>query len=728
MSRVFGKYGPAHPRLGRIGFHAVRPLITALYAARRLYRPDGRYAHERAASMMEKLRRGETVYLMGIAPSGHNSGVALVEASPTQGVRLICNEEEERFTGVKHYGGYPELSVESLRYRLDQLGIRPQAIHACLASWNYVDFIPFGVRVVAEHFPFSLPLAHPSSSPKFNHVHAWRAASAPGRLGLQLGLNGAMPVIGMRHHDNHAYFAYGVSPFNRDETPVMVTVLDGYGDDGSASLYVASRGKLELISSNDSLADSLGAFYSLISSTQGGWTTLSSEGRYMGACAWGNNDRLTNPYYRRLRQLFYFADEGRFYINREMVNWHKWGEMRPYGEGLEAMLGAPIPRKMMWNPDAVLQVEDVKHPEATQERLDKAAATQLVFEDVLFHVVDFLIRFTRSDKLVMSGGTALNCLASMRLLDRFDQGYYRTYLGKNTRLQLWVPPTPGDAGVAMGAAFNFALSNGVSVGPRLRHAYYCGMAPNRENIRLALHNTAEIAHIFLGDINSQQVREQVADFAAYVVAHDGVIGFFHGSAETGPRALGHRTIVANPCNPNTLQNINALVKFRERIRPLAPIATYEAAQRYFELSPGAAANDYNAYNYMVLTAQARPESFRTIPAVVHHDGTCRVQIIREDVDPFTHAYLKAMGRRLGVEISVNTSLNVGGPIVQTPAQALETLRRSKGMTGLLMVAAEGDTFLAWHNVASPPKDAGRQLMAWYHQWEAEKALEPMYVT
>jgi len=316
----------------------------------------------------------------------------------------------------------------------------------------------------------------------------------------------------------------------------------------------------------------------------------------------------------------------------------------------------------------------------------------------------------------------------MRLLDRFNQDYYRRSLGKNTRLQLWVPPTPGDAGVAMGAAFNFALSNGAQPGPNLRHAFYCGAPPSRDSIRVALEGTAEIAHISLGDINSRQTRNRIADFAAYIVAHDGVIGLFHGPAETGPRALGHRTILANPCNPNTLETINELVKFRERIRPLAPMATYEAAHRYFELSPGAAADDYNAYNYMVLTAEARPESCRTIPAVVHHDGTCRIQIVREDIDPLTYAYLKAMGRRLGVEISVNTSLNVGGPIAQTPTQALETLKRSKGMTGLLMVAAEGDAFLAWHNVVSPPKDAGQRLMTWYRQWQAEEAPEPTWVT
>ncbi|MFQ6029234.1 MAG: carbamoyltransferase N-terminal domain-containing protein, partial [Dehalococcoidia bacterium] len=461
MSRVFGKYGPAHPWLGWLAFSATKPLMTAVYAGRKSYRPDSRYSRERIVSMQDKLGRGERVYLMGIGPCGHNSGAALIEASLERGVHLICNEEEERYTGIKHYAGYPEHSVESVRRRLADLGIGPKAIHACLASWNYVDFISSGLRVAFEHAPVSLALSIPSCSPKFNGIHVWQAIEAPMRLGKQLGLDGPMPIIAMRHHDNHAYFSYGVSPFNRSKDPVMVTVLDGYGDDGAISLYIAEGNKLKRIRSNGSTFDSLGALYSIISSTQGGWTTLSSEGRYMGASAWGNNDRLTNPYYRQLRQLIYFRNEGQVYVNRAMTNWHKWGELRPYNAALKEILGEPIPLKDMWNPDAVLRVEDIKHSPMTQERLDKAAATQLLFEDVLFHIISYLIRTTGSHKLVMTGGTALNCVANMRLLEHFDTTYYERYLGKKACLHLWVPPTPGDAGVAIGAAYNFALSNGV---------------------------------------------------------------------------------------------------------------------------------------------------------------------------------------------------------------------------------------------------------------------------
>ncbi len=721
MSTVSGKYGPALPWLGSGAYIAARPIVKIVFASRKFYHSNSAYARERVVSMHDVLRRGERVYLMGIGPSGHNSGVALVEASMERGVRLICNEEEERYIGIKHYTGYPELSIASLEKRLSDLAISPREIHACLASWNYIEFLAHGARWIAEHFPFSLAMLLPAVAPNFNATHAWRALLAPRRLGKQLGLERAMPIIAMRHHDNHAYFSYGVSPFSRSPDPVLVTVLDAYGDDGAISLYVAKDGRLECIRNNKSLFDSLGAIYSIISSTQGGWTTLSSEGRYMGASAWGDSNRLTNPFYQRLRQLVYFDDEGQVYVNRAMANWHKWGEIRPYTDALKGILGDPIPPKRMWNPDAVLRVEDIQHSPITQERVDKAAATQLLFEDVLFHIIGHLIRATGSDKLVLTGGTALNCVANMRLLEHFDTDYYERYLGKKTRLHIWVPPTPGDAGVVMGAAYNFALGNGVPVGESLRHAFYCGTLPTTKDIRQALDGQADIAHIVLGNVAEPRQREKVADLAAYIVALDGVLGFFHGAAETGPRALGHRSIVANPCNPNTLANINQLVKFRERIRPLAPIVTYAAAQRYFDLSPGASDDDHNAYNYMVLTARAKPESRALIPAVIHHDGTSRIQIVREDIDPFTYAFLKAMGRRLGVEVAVNTSLNVGSPIVQTPAQALQALKRSRGMTGIILIGDEGDAFLAWHNVIIPPKDAGERLRTWYREWQQKSA-------
>ena len=208
---------------------------------------------------------------------------------------------------------------------------------------------------------------------------------------------------------------------------------------------------------------------------------------------------------------------------------------------------------------------------------------------------------------------------------------------------------------------------------------------------------------------------------ANIIAHDGVLGLFQGASETGPRALGHRSILANPCNPDTLKILNAHVKYRETFRPLAPMLTMEEAKRLYDLSEGASDDNYNAYNYMVLTAKAKPESFQQVPAVIHRDGTSRIQIVHEETDMFSYAILKALGRRLGVEGVVNTSLNVGTPIVQTPAQAIKALKLSRWMTGLLLVEEGGKAHLVWHAIDKAPKDAGRRLLQYIQECQEMRA-------
>ena len=495
----------------------------------------------------------------------------------------------------------------------------------------------------------------------------------------------------------------------------MISVIDGTGDLGSTSLYLAEHGSMRSVRCNRSVFDSLGAYYGVISSTQGGWNWLSSEGRYMGAAAYGDSDRQTNPFYKALRRIFSLAPEGQVYLNRALANWQCDVFDHPYTPELTRILGAPIAQKDLWNPDAILRVEDVLHKPNTQERLDKAAATQMVFEDALFHIIDAFIRRSGSDRLIMTGGTALNAVANMRLLEHFDEAFYERALGKRTRLHIWVPPVPNDAGVTMGAAYLFAQHAGVGVGPPMDHAFYCGSAPTEREIRAALDHARDVAWIHLGDASTPEGRAAIADLMAFITARDGVIAIFQGAAETGPRALGHRSIVANPCNARTREVLNDRVKYREAIRPLAPMLTLEAAKRWFHLSEGASDDNYNAYNYMVLTARARPGARERIPAVIHADGTGRLQIVREHADPVTYAYLKALGRRIGVEVAVNTSFNVGGPIAQTVLHAIETLRRSKGMDAVLMFAEEGPVFAAWHGVA---QDEGH-FRTWLGEWRAE---------
>ncbi len=497
----------------------------------------------------------------------------------------------------------------------------------------------------------------------------------------------------------------------------MIAVIDGSGDCASISLYLGENGAIRQIHSNGSIFDSLGMFYSVISSTQGGWTPLSSEGRYMGAAAYGDINRSTNRFYSQLRDIFSLRPNGDVHLNRSMANWHSAMLRKPYAPKLYSILGAPILSNEMWNPDAVLRVEDIDHRPSTKDRLDKAAATQLVFEDTLTHIIDWLIRTTGSDRLVLTGGAALNAVANMRLLERFDVSYYDQILKRSTQLHLWVPPVPGDAGSPVGAAYTFAARAGARSGHTLEDAFYCGSAARLSDILDTLRDAPQTAWLIVGDASHRSGIDAIADLMAFITARDGIIAIFQGAAETGPRALGHRSILANPCNPRTRQLLNEHVKYREPIRPLAPMATLAAAQELFELEVGASDDGYNAYNYMVLTVRAKSRARVQVPAVIHADGTARLQIVREHTDVVTHSYLKALGRRIGVEVAVNTSFNVGGPIAQNPVQALETLRRAKAMDGLFMFSDEGPVVMAW--VKESGTVASGRVQKWLADWQLE---------
>jgi carbamoyltransferase len=716
--------GTRHPRLAAWVSRVATPLAERLVSRLGLVGFDSEPARRQRDRLERAIREGRESYVLGVGIGFHNSGAALVRVTAEGAVELICNEEEERYSAVKHCADYPEHSLEAVKRQMAGLGIGPADLAACVSSWEYAKaIVMFCIRFPLEEAPMGLrrPFGDDSSEAVSDDIGRLMRTGAK-RLSRQLGHQDRMPIVGMRHHDNHAYFSYGVSPFANDDEPTMVVVLDGSGDDASTSLYEARDGGVTLLQARGAnVLDSLGMLYGMLSSTQGGWPMLSSEGRYMGAAAWGNGSRLSNRHYRRLRQILYFGPEGEVRVNRALANWTWGGWSKPYTEELIEILGEPIPVEQMWDPDAVLNVEDVRHPEVTRDRVDKAAAVQMVFEDALAHIVEHLIRQTGSSRLVLTGGAALNCVANMRLLESFDEHWYEHQLGRgDTRLQLWVPPVPGDAGTPAGAAYAFAMRAGARPGPALKHAFYCGFAPTTTEIRAAVGAEPTLGSMQLGDCSEPEQMARVADLLAHLLANDRILGLYQGASETGPRALGHRSILANPCNPDTRRLLNERVKHRELIRPLAPMLTRAAAERLFHLHPGAAADDYNAYNYMVLTALARPEAHELIPSVIHHDGTGRLQIVRPDVDPFCHEFLVAMGRRVGVEASVNTSLNVGAPIAHTPEQAVDTLKRARGMDGLLMIGEEGLATLVW---LQDRAEARERLIESISGWAAETGFE-----
>ncbi len=301
------------------------------------------FAKARIAFVRDKLERGETVYLAGLAPPGtHNSGVALVEVTKANGPRLIVNNEEERFSGNKHTTEYPKSSIDAMVATLRGIGRDIGDIDAWLTSWDYPDLAGTIARSVLEEAPQSLKLLRTTEAAGFDGRRLDQMTRTPKILARQLGVPERVPLICMPHHDNHAWFSYAASPFADDDEPTAIAVLDGTGDRGSISLYVVENGGMRKLYCNDSMFDSLGAFYSVISSTQGGWTWLSSEGRYMGAAAWGDMNRASNPYYSRLKSVLDFGERGEVRINRALANWYCDPFDHPYKAALIDILGEPL--------------------------------------------------------------------------------------------------------------------------------------------------------------------------------------------------------------------------------------------------------------------------------------------------------------------------------------------------------------------------------------------------
>jgi carbamoyltransferase len=248
-----------------------------------------------------------------------------------------------------------------------------------------------------------------------------------------------------------------------------------------------------------------------------------------------------------------------------MANWYCEPSENPYKMALIDVLGPPLSPDQLWNPDAMLRVEDIHHRPETKDRLDKAAATQLVFEDAMIHVVDHLLRVTGASRLVLTGGVALNAVGNMRLLEHFDEAWFASAQQRDARLHLWVPPVPGDPGVTIGAAWLFAHLAGAPRGAPITHAFYCGSPPANADIERAL-TASDIGSQRIGEVGTPDGRNAIADLMAFVIARNGVIALYQGAAETGPRALGHRSILANACDPRR-GRLNGASNTAKAIRP-----------------------------------------------------------------------------------------------------------------------------------------------------------------
>ncbi|GAA3142892.1 carbamoyltransferase family protein [Streptomyces echinatus] len=459
------------------------------------------------------------------------------------------------------------------------------------------------------------------------------------------------PLTPVRHHLAHACYAVAAAGEDR----LTVVVADGLGETDALSVFAYRDGRLDRIRSWPWRA-SLGLYYSLVTQHLG-WLANSDEYKVMGLAAYGDPDR----YRKVFDEAVVLRDDGGVDIaflslpgrpaERELH--------RPAGAWLTARLG---PRRAREDP-------------VEQHHADLAAAAQQRLEQALQHVITTAVARTGIGHVAFGGGVALNCLAVGRLAGHACDA-------------LLVPPAPGDDGTAIGAALALLdLDRARTAWPALPL-----LGPPPTATSLLARRPDHLACVTDPRIRSRMV--------AQVLAAGAVVGWAHGPMEFGPRALGNRSIFADPRTVASRERVNRAVKQREPFRPLAPAVKAGAARRYFDLPPA-------QLRHMTAVAHARPAAVQEVPAVVHADNTSRVQVVHRSEHPVLWQLLDAFEALTGVPVLLNTSLNVNGrPMACTAEDALATYD-----TGTLDVLVVDGHVLATDSWRSRVLDALRRATA-----------------
>ncbi|SCF28927.1 carbamoyltransferase family protein [Micromonospora mirobrigensis] len=401
------------------------------------------------------------------------------------------------------------------------------------------------------------------------------------------------------HHVAHAASAGLAAPPAGDDTAVLV--LDGRGEVASHLSGVYRDGQLSSLYSQE-LPHSLGLLYEDLTRHLG-FMHSSDEYKVMALASYGRPKHLG-----LLRELVTVTDEGGFHVDR--IDWASLAKATP--------------------PDG----------ELTEEHADLAASVQARLEEVILDLSRWLYDAAGGPStLAMAGGVALNCVANARIA---AEGPYR---------DVWVQPAAGDSGTALGAALHVATGLGDRSVPMTGADLGRGWSDEEleaELRRAALPYTRP---------------ESIAAEAARVLADNGIVAWYQGRSEYGPRALGHRSLLAHPGDPETTRRMND-VKGREQFRPIAPMVR---AERFADIFDGVYPS-----RYMLFVHQVKPQWRDRIPAVTHVDGTARVQTVHTDTEPLVAELLAEFERRTGLPVVVNTSLNTAGrPMVDTPREAME---------------------------------------------------------
>ena len=568
--------------------------------------------------------------ILGLSAFYHDSAAALVEDG-----RIVRAAQEERFTRKKHDPGFPRNAVA---YCLEAVG-------GSLADVDYVTFYdkPF---IKFERLIETYLAMAPRGFTSFRAaIPVWLKEKLFLKRLLQRSLRewapkgrvkALPPMLFTEHHISHQASAFYPSPFEE----AAVLSLDGVGEWATTAWGVGRGHHLE-IHKEIHFPHSLGLLYSAFT-YQTGFRVNSGEYKLMGLAPYGT------PRWKQtiLDHLIDVKPDGSFRLNQDYFDYCTG--LRMTSDRFTELFGVP-PRPA--------------ESELRSEHMDLAASVQAVTEEVVLRLARSLAAETGLPNLCLAGGVALNCVANGAVLR--DGPFER----------IWIQPAAGDAGGAVGAALatyhGFLGASRSPQEPDGMSGCYLGPEFASDDVQRRLTESGARLHRFS--------RDEILDRTAALLADGRSVGWFQGRMEFGPRALGHRSILADPRQPETQKKLNLQIKYRESFRPFAPMVLVEDLEEWFELSEPSP--------YMLLVAPVAEAHRRAgtgpaegleklalvrsdIPAVTHVDYSARVQSVSADQSPRVHALLRAFKEKTGCPVLVNTSFNVRGePIVCTPEEA-----------------------------------------------------------
>jgi carbamoyltransferase len=578
------------------------------------------------------------VYILGVSCYYHDAAAALLQ----DGI-LIAAAEEERFSRVKHDYGFPR---NAIRFCLDQAGIAGKDL-------DYVVFFEKPFRKFDRILMTTLQ-TYPRSSKVFREsMISWMVDKLWVGTTLQTALGvGKEKVLFCEHHLSHAASAYLCSPF--DEAAILT--VDGVGEWVTAT-YGVGRGSDIRLSKQIEFPHSIGLLYSAFTAFLG-FEVNEGEYKVMGMAPYGV-PRYLDKVWKLVRQ----NTDGSFSLDMDYFCFH-YSTDRTYNQRFVALFGEPRPSALQFFTKQTGFPKYFGAPPGNYDELctlnqhyaDIAASIQQVTEELLLGMANHLYRETGLKRLCIAGGVGLNSAANARIL-------------KETPFeQLFIQPAAGDGGGALGAAlwvYNCLLGKARNF--TMQHAYWGRNNSDAEISDFLRQNGIPFRH-FEND-------DELLDCVVERLIEGKVVGWSQGRFEWGPRALGNRSILADPRNPEMKDIVNAKIKFREPYRPFAPSVLAECADKYFDLSQ---VRCHDPARYMLYVVPVRESRRSRLPAVTHVDGTSRVQTVFRDQSPRYYRLIERFGQATGVPVILNTSFNrKGEPIVNTPENAFNTFSKSE---------------------------------------------------